>query len=178
MKFCSNCGHDELEFRIPDLDNLPRFCCPKCGTIFYSNPKIIAGTVSYIDNQVLLCKRAIQPRLGLWTLPAGFYENGETLIQGALRETKEETNADVEAGELYGIFNIPQINQVYMIYLAKVGPNDFSVTSESSEIGLFDEQEIPWDILAFPWVNSSLKNFFADLKSGNFILRTEDIIRR
>ena len=97
---------------------------------------------------------------------------------GALRETKEETNADVEAGELYGIFNIPQINQVYMIYLAKVGPNDFSVTSESSEIGLFDEQEIPWDILAFPWVNSSLKNFFADLKSGNFILRTEDIIRR
>ena len=82
------------------------------------------------------------------------------------------------AGELYGIFNIPQINQVYMIYLAKVGPNDFSVTSESSEIGLFDEKEIPWDILAFPWVNSSLKNFFADLKSGNFILRTEDIIRR
>ena len=71
MKFCSNCGHDELEFRIPDLDNLPRFCCPKCGTIFYSNPKIIAGTVSYIDNQVLLCKRAIQPRYGLWTLPAG-----------------------------------------------------------------------------------------------------------
>ena len=177
MKYCSVCG-ENVVLKIPEDDNRERFCCDSCGAIHYENPKVVVGTLPFFENKVLLCKRAIQPRLGLWTLPAGFYENGETLIQGALRETKEETNADVEAGELYGIFNIPQINQVYMIYLAKVGPNDFSVTSESSEIGLFDEEEIPWDILAFPWVNSSLKNFFADLKSGNFILRTEDIIRR
>ena len=132
MKFCSNCGHNELEFKIPDLDNLPRFCCPKCGTIFYSNPKIITGTISYIDNQVLLCKRAIQPRYGLWTLPAGFMENGETLENGAFRETLEETGTEVEIESLYGIFNIPKIRKIiltisdqYLIVLSFInGYND------------------------------------------------------
>ena len=108
MKYCSVCG-GTVVLKIPEDDNRERFCCDSCGAIHYENPKVVVGTLPFFENKVLLCKRAIQPRLGLWTLPAGFYENGETLIQGALRETKEETNADVEAGELYGIFNIPQI---------------------------------------------------------------------
>ena len=177
MKFCSNCGHDELEFRIPDLDNLPRFCCPKCGTIFYSNPKIIAGTVSYIDNQVLLCKRAIQPRYGLWTLPAGFMENGETLENGAFRETLEETGTEVEIKSLYRIFNIPQISQVYMLFLANLKNLDFKATSESLEVKLFPEKNIPWEDLAFPFVPLTLKSFFQDLEEDNFPLKIEVIER-
>ena len=177
MKFCSNCGHNELEFKIPDLDNLPRFCCPKCGTIFYSNPKIITGTVSYTDNQVLLCKRAIQPRYGLWTLPAGFMENGETLENGAFRETLEETGTEVEIESLYGIFNIPQISQVYMLFLANLKNLDFKATTESLEVRLFTEQEIPWEDLAFPFVTLTLKNFFKDIDKNDFPLRIETIER-
>ena len=111
MKYCSNCGNT-VEKKIPDDDNRLRHCCDSCGSIHYLNPKVIAGTLPFIGEKVLLCKRAIQPRYGLWTLPAGFLENGETIAEGAFRETEEETNTQVKMGHLYAIFDIPQIYQV------------------------------------------------------------------
>ena len=125
-----------------------------------------------------MCKRAIEPRYGKWTLPGGFLENGETVSQGAFRETLEETNTEVEMGELYAIFNVPQINQVYMLYLAKVIKDDFSATTESLEVEFFNEANIPWEELAFPFVPISLKNVFADMKKNEFPLTTHTIERR
>ena len=176
MKFCSDCG-SVIEKRIPDGDNLERDCCTKCDSIFYSNPRVIVGTVPIKNNKVLLCKRAIQPRYGLWTLPAGFLENGETIEEGAFRETKEETNTEVKMGNLYAIFNIPQINQVYMLHLAEVINEDYCSTSESLEVKFFSESEIPWDDLAFPFVPTTLKNYFIDSKKDEYPLSTQTIER-
>tara|TARA_Y100001970_G_scaffold158998_1_gene194392 strand:- start:11230 stop:11775 length:546 start_codon:yes stop_codon:yes gene_type:complete len=166
MNFCSNCG-SKTEKKIPPDDNRIRDCCDNCNSIFYSNPKIIVGTIPVKDKEVLLCKRAIEPRYGLWTIPAGFLENGETVEEGSFRETKEETGTEVKMANLYTIFNIPQINQVYMIYLAYLVKNDFGPTTESLEVKLFQEREIPWDQLAFPFVPSILKKFFQDIEEGN-----------
>src|SRR4029453_15834191 len=110
MKFCSNCGSSRLEFRVPDGDTLPRYVCPVCGTIHYQNPKIVVGCLPEGNGQVLLCKRAIEPRYGLWTLPAGFLENGESLAAGGIRETLEEAHARVEIDALYTVISLPQIN--------------------------------------------------------------------
>ena len=176
MKFCSDCG-SKLQKRVPEGDNLERDCCTKCDLIHYSNPKVIVGTVPIKDNKVLLCKRAIQPRYGLWTLPAGFLENGETIEEGAFRETKEETNTEVKMGNLYAIFNIPQINQVYMLHLAEVINEDYSKTSESLEVVFFSESEIPWEELAFPFVPTTLKNYFKDCKKDEYPLTTQIIER-
>ncbi len=177
MKYCSLCG-SQLVKKIPEDDNRERDCCEACGMIHYSNPKIIVGTIPIKDNSVLLCKRAIEPRYGKWTLPGGFLENGETVSQGAFRETFEETNTEVEMGDLYAIFNVPQINQVYMLYLAKVIADDYSATSESLEVQFFKEDDIPWEELAFPFVPMALKNFFADQKTGEYPLTTHTIERR
>ena len=125
-----------------------------------------------------MAKRNINPRKGLWTLPAGFMENAETLQDGALRETFEETNTEVEMGELYAIFNVPQINQVYMLYLAKVVQDDYSATTESLEVQFFQEDEIPWKELAFPFVPIVIKKFYLDLKTGEFPLTTHTIERK
>ena len=176
MNFCSDCG-SKLEKRVPEGDNLERDCCTKCDLIHYSNPKVIVGTVPIKDNKVLLCKRAIQPRYGLWTLPAGFLENGETIEEGALRETKEETNTEVKMGKLYAIFNIPQINQVYMLHLAEVINEDYGETSESLEVEFFGESDIPWEELAFPFVPTTLKNYFKDCKRDEYPLTTQIIER-
>ena len=176
MKFCSDCG-SEVEKRIPEGDNLERDCCTKCDSIHYFNPKIIVGTVPVKDNKILLCKRAIQPRYGLWTLPAGFLENGETIEEGAFRETKEETSTSVDMGSLYAIFNIPQINQVYMLYLAKVINEDYRKTSESLEVKFFTESDIPWNELAFPFVPTTLKKYFKDSIKGEYPLTTQIIER-
>ena len=111
MKFCSNCGAT-VELRVPEGDALPRFVCTACHTIHYQNPRMIVGCIVEWEDKVLLCKRAIEPRYGLWTVPAGFMENGETTFQGAARETLEEANARVEIGQLYALYNIPHINQV------------------------------------------------------------------
>jgi len=176
MKYCSKCGNS-VEKKIPEDDNRLRDCCSSCGEIHYVNPKVIVGTVPVKDNKILLCKRAIQPRYGLWTLPGGFLENGETIKQGAFRETEEETNTKVEMGHLYAIFNIPQIAQIYMLHLSEVVKDDFKETSESLEVKLFSEEEIPWDQLAFPFVPTILKYYFEDRKKGIFPLRTETIER-
>ena len=176
MKYCSSCGN-EVEFKIPPDDNLPRYCCKSCNDIHYQNPKIVTGTLPIKEGRILLCKRAIHPRQGLWTLPAGFLENGETIEQGAFRETLEETSTEVKMNHLYAIFNIPQISQIYMLFLAEVLAEDFGPTSESLEVRLFQEDNIPWEELAFPFVPLVLKHYLSDKKNNQFDLRIETIER-
>ena len=176
MKYCSKCG-EQVDLKIPEGDNRARYCCVGCNTIHYQNPNVVVGTVPVKENKILLCKRAINPRYGLWTLPAGFLENGETLEQGAFRETLEETNTEVKIQFLYAIFNIPQIAQVYMLYLAEVMQNNFGPTSESLEVKFFKKEEILWEELAFPFVKNALDHYFNDLKNGKFSLKIEIIER-
>lgn len=170
MKYCSNCAA-ELGFSIPEGDNLPRYICTECDSIFYQNPKIVAGCLPFFGDKVLLCKRAIEPRKGYWTLPAGYMENGETTEEAAIRETLEETNAKVEVIKLYSLTSIIHVNQVQMLYLASMPEAVFSPTSESSEVQLFREEEIPWDEIAFPTMKSALGLYFKDRVEGEFPLR-------
>jgi ADP-ribose pyrophosphatase YjhB (NUDIX family) len=174
MKYCSNCGM-EVELKIPDGDNLPRHVCISCGTIHYQNPKIVAGAIPEWEDKILLCRRAIEPRYGLWTLPAGFMENNETTAEAALRETLEEAQARVEAIGLYALFNIPHISQVYIMYRARMLNADFSAGPESLDVALFSETEIPWGQIAFPVVKETLQRFFQDRKQGQFPVHVADI---
>jgi len=167
-KFCSACGAERIEQRIPEGDTLPRHVCGACGTIHYQNPKIVVGCLPESGDQVLLCLRAIEPRRGLWTLPAGFLENGETLSAGATRETLEEANARVALGPLYTIISLPHIGQVYMMFRARLLDRDFGPGSESLEVRLFDEDEIPWEQLAFRTIGRTLRNYFLDRRLGAF----------
>ena len=178
MNFCSNCGAATLELRIPDGDTLQRRVCATCWTIHYENPKIVAGCLPVWGERVLLCKRAIEPRHGLWTLPAGFLENGETLQSGALRETLEEADARVELGDLYTVISLPQIHQVYMMFRSRLLDLDFGPGTESLEVRLFDESEIPWAELAFRTIARTLRNFFLDRRLGAFKLHVSSIERR
>jgi len=168
MNFCSKCGSDRMQFRIPPGDTLPRFVCDACGTIHYQNPKIVVGCLPEWEDKVLLCKRAIEPRYGLWTLPAGFRENGEAVPAGAERETLEEANAHVEIGELYTMISLPHIGQVYMIFRARLLDLDFGPGSESLDVRLFAEDEIPWSELAFRTIRRTLEEYYADRKAGAF----------
>jgi len=176
--FCSNCGAATLELRIPDGDTLQRRVCSTCGTIHYENPKIVAGCLPVFGEQVLLCKRAIEPRHGLWTLPAGFLENGETLQHGAERETLEEADARVELGELYTVISLPQIHQVYMMFRSRLLDLDFGPGTESLDVRLFDERDIPWEQLAFRTIARTLRNFFLDRRLGRYKLHVSSIERR
>ena len=178
MRFCSHCGSDRLEVRIPDGDTLPRFVCAACGTIHYQNPKVVVGCLPVWEAQVLLCKRAIEPRHGLWTLPAGFLENGESLPAGALRETLEEAHARVEIDALYTVISLPQINQIYMMFRARLLDLDFGPGPESLEVRLYDEADIPWESLAFRTIGRTLRNWFLDRKDGAFPLRLSTLERR
>ena len=178
MKFCSHCGSPRLELRLPPGDTLPRYICAECATIHYQNPKIVVGCLPEWEGRVLLCKRAIEPRYGLWTLPAGFLENGETLPAGALRETLEEAHARVEIIELYTLISLPQINQVYMMFRSRLADLDFGPGAESLEVRLFDERDVPWETLAFRTIARTLRNWFLDRKSGAFPLRMSALERR
>ena len=178
MKFCSHCGSPRLEWRVPEGDTLPRFVCAACSTIHYQNPKIVVGCLPEWEGRVLLCKRAIEPRLGLWTLPAGFLENGETIEAGAMRETLEEANARVALGELYTVISLPQINQVYMMFRAQLLDRDFGPGTESLEVKLYDEANIPWETLAFRTITRTLRNYFLDRKQGAFPVRLSALARR
>lgn len=155
-----------MQLKIPDGDNMPRFVCEACGAIHYVNPKIVAGCIVEWEDQILLCRRAIEPRYGYWTIPAGFLENGETIAEGAARETWEEATAKVDRCELYHLYNIPHINQVYMILRGQLPSPQFSAGSESLEVGLFKQQEIPWQDLAFKVVKDSLQRYYVDRKNG------------
>ncbi|MBX3661225.1 MAG: NUDIX hydrolase [Burkholderiales bacterium] len=167
MKFCSNCGA-AVAHRIPAGDTLPRHVCDACGTIHYQNPKMIVGCIAEWEDRILLCRRAIEPRHGLWTVPAGFMENGETTAQGAARETLEEANARVEIGPLYAMYNIPHINQVYILFRARLLDLDFSAGSESLDVRLFEEADIPWEQLAFATVRNTLTHYYADRAAGEY----------
>lgn len=174
MKFCSFCGAG-VELRVPEGDNLPRYVCEACQTIHYQNPKIVTGCIPEWEDQILLCKRAIEPRIGLWTLPAGFMENRETTLQAAMRETREEANAEVEITELYALFNIPHISQVYLIFRARLLNLEFSPGAESLDVQLFREDQIPWEELAFPVVAETLKRYFNDRNKDDYQLQVGDI---
>lgn len=176
MKFCSSCGESVI-IKIPEGDNRERHVCEYCLTIHYENPRVIAGVLPVYGDKILLCRRAIEPRHGFWTLPAGFLENGESSLQGALRECLEEANAQVVEPQLYALFDIPQINQVYVFYRAQMTEAKFNPTFESSEVALFDEENIPWGELAFPVVELALHHFLNDRQSGNFIVRHDEIKR-
>jgi ADP-ribose pyrophosphatase YjhB (NUDIX family) len=175
MNFCSNCGSG-LSLRIPRGDSRKRFICDDCETIHYQNPRIVTGCLVTWNDRVLLCKRAINPRSGLWTLPAGFLENGETAQEGAARETWEEACARVKVNDLYTMFSLPHISQVYMFYRAELVDGVFSAGEETAEAGLFEEQDIPWSDLAFPVIEKTLELFFRDRTRDNFPVHTHDII--
>ena len=174
MKFCSLCGAS-VELRQPPDDNRARYVCTACNEVHYQNPKLIVGAIPEWDDNILLCRRAIEPRHGLWTLPAGFMENGETTVEAAARETLEEANAQVSIGELYSLYNLPYINQVHLLFRAKLLDLDFSPGIESLEVRLFSEADIPWDTLAFRPVRFTLQHYFADRKTGEFRFRIGDL---
>ncbi|MBX2807906.1 MAG: NUDIX hydrolase [Cellvibrionaceae bacterium] len=163
MKYCSTCG-SSVSLAIPAGDNRQRFVCNNqdCGAIHYQNPRIITGCLPTQGDHVLLCKRAIEPKYGLWTLPAGFMENGESTEQGALRESWEEAQATCIIDQLYGVYNLPHINQVYFIYKATLADNDFKPGDESLEVKLFSEADLPWENLAFSVMKIALNHYFID----------------
>jgi len=179
MRYCSDCG-TRVELRIPEGDSLPRHVCIACGVIHYQNPKIVVGCIPEWENKVLLCRRAIEPRVGLWTVPSGFMENAETLGQGAARETLEEANARVQMGNLYAIYNLPHINQVHVLFRAQLLDLDFKPGVESLDVRLFTEEEIPWDKLAFRVVWEPLKRYFEERQQGKlgFHMETIEEIRK
>ena len=174
MKFCSTCS-TPLEIKIPEGDNRERSCCPGCGEIHYVNPKIVVGTIPTFEGKVLLCKRAIEPRRGFWTLPAGFMELKETTHEGALRETWEEAGAKVNLGPLFTMFDVIRADQVHLFFRAEMTSDDFFAGEESLDVQLFDEQDIPWDELAFKTVTKTLTLFFADRQQGQYTLHTGDV---
>jgi ADP-ribose pyrophosphatase YjhB (NUDIX family) len=149
--------------KIPEGDNRQRYCCDNCNEIIYQNPKIVAGCIAHFERKILLCKRAIEPRKNFWTIPAGFLENGESIENGAIRETSEEANLKVKKLKLFQIYSIPRINQIYIIFLKKIRKVDsFSAGDETYDVRLFSFNEIPWDKLAFQTVSKSLKKFIKD----------------
>ena len=176
MKYCHQCA-TELTHKIPEGDDKLRHCCEACDSIFYQNPNNVVGTLPYYEDKVLLCKRAIEPRLGKWTLPAGFMENGESSLEGAVRETREEAGANLVVREdsLYTLFNLPKINQVYLFFRAELADLDFAAGAESLEVELFTEADIPWDELAFPVVVSTLKHYFEDRRQQSYPVRMFDV---
>lgn len=178
MNFCSLCG-TSVSWIIPADDNRERHVCddPSCNTIHYENPRIITGCLPISGEQVLLCKRAIEPRHGYWTLPAGFLENGETTEQGALRESWEEAKATLIKTSLYTLFDLPHINQVYFFYKAELADHHYGAGEESLEVKLFKEDEIPWGDLAFPVVKETLKYYFDDRKKQQFTFRSQVLSR-
>ena len=170
MKFCGQCGAS-VTLKVPVDDNRQRHVCDACETIHYINPKVIVGCLPTVGDKILLCKRAIEPRYGKWTLPAGFMENGETSADGAARETWEEAAAKAVGLVLYRIFDVPHISQVYLFYRCGIENDEFGVGPESLESALFSEEEIPWDELAFPTVRELLKEFLKVRQIGEYPVR-------
>ena len=174
IRFCNSCGA-AVTHRIPEGDSLERAVCDACGIVHYQNPKLVVGCLPVYGDRILICKRAIEPRYGLWTLPAGFMENNESAPEGAAREAMEEANARVEIEDLYTVYSIPYISQVYMMFRARlVDPNVFP-GPESLEVKLVTEDEIPWDQLAFRMVKLTLEHFLEDRRRGVFTPRFGDI---
>lgn len=177
MKFCADCG-GSVELRVPPGDHLPRHVCPDCGSIHYRNPRVIVGAIPEWEGRILMCRRAIEPRLGRWTYPAGFLEIGETTAAGAARETREESGADVEIEDLCALINVPYIAQVYLCYRARMLGPKHHPTPESSETVLMRPEDIPWDEIAFPTIWHSLKFWIADREKGRREFHSLDLTWR
>ncbi len=164
--------------RRPPDDDRSRLVCGDCGFVDYQNPKVIVATIARWEGQVLLCRRAIEPSLGLWTLPAGHLERGETAEEGALRETREETRALVAIDGLLGVYSTPEIAQVEIVYTAQILYPEFGPTPESSEVRLFEPREIPWDELAFDSVRWALERWLnlasADAPTATPLISPDD----
>ncbi|WP_445116396.1 NUDIX hydrolase [Acinetobacter sp. WZC-1] len=174
MSFCTTCGHITIE-QMPLGDHRIRQVCPNCGTIHYINPKVICGALALWENKVLLCRRAIEPRYGLWTLPAGYMELNETMEQGAARETREEAEAEVHIEQLYCMYNIPRIGQIYVLFKSDIIDGQFGAGEETIESRLFEEHEIPWNELAFPSVERTLRHYFEDRRNNCYPLHLETL---
>ena len=176
MKFCSECGAG-VKIQVPPGDDRQRYVCNHCGFIHYQNPRIVAGSLPVWKDQILLCRRAIEPRYGLWTLPAGFMELGETTLEAAIRETREEANARIRIQGLYVVINLPEVNQVYMMFRAELLDLDFSPGTESLDVRLCSKADIPWDDLAFSTIRHTLNYYFNDRQEGVFPLHMGDIVK-
>jgi len=174
IKYCRACGA-LVAYVVPADDNRERAVCPSCSTVHYENPLNVVGTVPVWGAQILLCKRAIEPRRGLWTLPAGFLELGETTAQGALRETIEEAGAQIELGPLFSVLNVARVGQVHLFYQATMRSQVLAPGSETLEARLFREEEVPWDEIAFRTVRETLRYFFDDRRRGQFGVHCADI---
>jgi ADP-ribose pyrophosphatase YjhB (NUDIX family) len=174
VKFCSNCGA-QVARRVPPGDTLPRYLCDRCGVIHYQNPLLVVGAIPEHEGRLLLCRRAIEPRYGYWTLPAGFMENGETVAQAAQRETLEEAGARIALGAAFSMISVPYVNQVHVFYLARLLDLDFAPGEETLETQLFDEAGIPWKDVAFRTVGLTLRRWLADRAAGRFAFHAEDI---
>lgn len=174
IRHCNACGA-AVESRVPAGDTHARAVCPACGHIQYQNPKVVVGSVPVWEDRILLCRRAIEPRHGKWTLPAGFMEQGETAPEGAAREALEEANARIDVEQLYTLFSVPHISQVYLIFRARLLDLGFSPGDESLEVKLVREEDIPWDQLAFASVRRTLVHYCEDRKSGVFLPRFGEI---
>ena len=171
MNFCSHCGAPVVT-RIPPGDHLPRHVCDNCGSIHYQNPKVVVGALAVWEDRILMCRRAIEPRHGFWTLPAGFMENNESTPEGACRETLEEAGARISLEGMFSYVDIPRISQIHIIYRARLLDLNFAAGEESLEVKLVDESEIPWEHIAFHSTEFTLRRFLEDRKRGHFGLHT------
>ena len=174
MKFCPNCAA-LMTKRVPPGDSVPRDVCDACGSIHYQNPKLVVGCVPEWEGRILLCRRALEPRYGYWTLPAGFMENGETTGQGAARETLEEAGARIELLAPFSMISVPYVNQVHLFFRARLLDLEFKPGDESLEVALFEEARVPWKDIAFRTVGLTLKHWFADRARNSFGFHAEDI---
>jgi ADP-ribose pyrophosphatase YjhB (NUDIX family) len=175
LNFCSNCA-TKLTLRIPPGDSVLRAVCDVCGAIHYRNPLMVVGTIPEWDDQILLCRRAIEPRQGFWTLPAGFMELGETTAQAALRETIEEAKARVELGGAFTLLSVPHVDQVHLFYRARLLDRDFAAGEETLELALFRESDIPWNEIAFRTISTTLRHFYADRRLGTMGFHAGEIL--
>ena len=175
MNFCSHCGN-KVKLGTPPGDDRQRYLCESCGTIHYENPKVVVGCIPEMDGKILLCRRAIEPRAGKWTLPAGYLENGETVAEGARRETFEEAGARIEILAPYALFNICYVNQIYVMFRARVVDGNIKAGCESSDLRFFSERDIPWDEIAFTVIEATLRQYFKDIPTGLFPFHIGDIL--
>lgn len=166
MNYCSNCGAP-VEVRIPEGEHLPRHVCPSCGTVHYQNPKLVVGCVPEDEyGRILICKRAIPPRIGFWTIPAGFMENGETLQEAAAREAQEEALADVEIGSLLSVVHVLHAHQVHVFFRGRLRSQTIGAGPESLEVKMIEAHEIPWTDIAFASTEYTLRRYLEDRAAG------------
>lgn len=177
MNYCTHCGHS-LSVCVPPGDDRPRHVCKKCGVIHYENPKMVVGTIPQYKGQILMCRRAIEPRVGFWTLPAGFMENNETVEEGAVRETLEEVGAHATNLKLFALFNLPFISQVYLMFLADIPFYEFSPGHECLDVRLFGQSEIPWEEIAFPVIEETIRRYVVALRNHDFSFHIDTMTDR